>query len=136
MTLPSGVLFLLALPIFPIRLQTSIVGRSELNFRVRNGNGWTLALISTNFVGSNCARSVSASGSRPRKNFVSLRCPSSSSRTRLRWASLGVFMLSGFRRLTTYSVFYLNAPRKTPASFLLPTSEAFAKGEARIARPG
>ena len=39
----------LALPIFPVRLQTSIVGRSELNFRVRDGNGWTLALISTNY---------------------------------------------------------------------------------------
>ena len=39
-----------ALPIFPVRLQTSIFGRSELNFRVRNGNGWTLALISTDFV--------------------------------------------------------------------------------------
>ena len=38
----------MALPIFPVRLQTSIVGRSELNFRVRDGNGWTLALISTN----------------------------------------------------------------------------------------
>ena len=36
-------------PIFPVRLQTSIFGRSELNFRVRNGNGWTLALISTDF---------------------------------------------------------------------------------------
>ena len=34
----------------PGRLQPSIVGRSELNFRVRDGNGWTLALISTNFV--------------------------------------------------------------------------------------
>ena len=43
--------FVLALPIFPVRLQTSIFGRSELNFRVRNGNGWTLALINT--VGSN-----------------------------------------------------------------------------------
>ena len=41
--------FVLAPPIFPVRLQTSIVGRSELNFRVRNGNGWTLALISTNY---------------------------------------------------------------------------------------
>ena len=41
--------FVLALPILPVRLQTSIVGRSELNFRVRNGNGWTLALISTNY---------------------------------------------------------------------------------------
>ena len=40
---------MLALPIFPGRLQPSIVGRSELNFRVRDGNGWTLALISTNF---------------------------------------------------------------------------------------
>ena len=37
-------------PIFPGRLQPSIVGRSELNFRVRNGNGWTLALISTNLL--------------------------------------------------------------------------------------
>ena len=36
---------MLALPIFPARLQASIFGRSELNFRVRNGNGWTLALI-------------------------------------------------------------------------------------------
>ena len=40
---------MLALPIFPGRLQPSIVGRSELNFRVRDGNGWTLALINTNF---------------------------------------------------------------------------------------
>ena len=43
------VLDVLALPIFPGRCQPSIVGRSELNFRVRDGNGWTLALISTNF---------------------------------------------------------------------------------------
>ena len=41
-------LHVLALPIFPGRLQPSIVGRSELNFRVRDGNGWTLALINTN----------------------------------------------------------------------------------------
>ena len=41
---------MLALPIFPGRLQPSIVGRSELNFRVRDGNGWTLALISTNYL--------------------------------------------------------------------------------------
>ena len=40
---------MLALPIFPGRLQPSIVGRSELNFRVRDGNGWTLTLISTNW---------------------------------------------------------------------------------------
>ena len=41
---------MLALPIFPDRLQSSIVGRSELNFRVRDGNGWTLALINTNLL--------------------------------------------------------------------------------------
>ena len=49
----SGSVFaepVLALPIFPGRRQPSIVGRNELNYRVRNGNGWTLALISTNFV--------------------------------------------------------------------------------------
>ena len=45
----------LAPPIFPGRRQPSIVGRNELNYRVRNGNGWTLVLISTNFVGANCA---------------------------------------------------------------------------------
>ena len=44
------VLFVLALPIFPARLQASIVGRNELNFRVRNGNGWTLILINTNYL--------------------------------------------------------------------------------------
>ena len=38
----------MALPIFPGRRQPSIVGRNELNYRVRNGNGWTLILISTN----------------------------------------------------------------------------------------
>ena len=42
--------FVSALPIFPVRLQTSIFGRSELNFRVRNGNGWTLILINTNYL--------------------------------------------------------------------------------------
>ena len=41
---------MLALPIFPGRRQPSIVGRNELNYRVRNGNGWTLDLISTNYL--------------------------------------------------------------------------------------
>ena len=50
--------FMLALPIFPGRLQPSIVGRSELNFRVRDGNGWTLALISTNCADRSCLRST------------------------------------------------------------------------------
>ena len=31
------------------------MGRNELNYRVRNGNGWTLALIGTNFVGAKSA---------------------------------------------------------------------------------
>ena len=48
-TFQLSCLLVLALPIFPVRLQTSIFGRSELNFRVRNGNGWTLALINTNY---------------------------------------------------------------------------------------
>ena len=39
--------FVSALPIFPGRLQPSIFGASELNCRVRNGNGWTLTAIST-----------------------------------------------------------------------------------------
>ena len=45
----SALPFMLALPIFPVRLQTSIFGASELNFRVRDGNGWTLTAINTNF---------------------------------------------------------------------------------------
>ena len=36
-------------PIVPGRHQPSIVGASELNFRVRDGNGWTLAAINTNY---------------------------------------------------------------------------------------
>ena len=48
-------LSVLALPIFPGRHQPSIVSRNELNCRVRNGNGWTLALISTNSMSSGLA---------------------------------------------------------------------------------
>ena len=43
-------LFVLALPIFPGRRQPSIVGADELNFRVRNGNGWTLTVNNTNYI--------------------------------------------------------------------------------------
>ena len=46
----SALRFVLALPIFPARLQASIVGASELNFRVRDGNGWTLTAINTNLL--------------------------------------------------------------------------------------
>ena len=37
------------LPILPGRFQPSIVGTSELNCRVRDGNGCTLTVISTNY---------------------------------------------------------------------------------------
>ena len=36
-------------PIFPGGLPPSIFGTSELNYRVRDGNGWTLTVISTDF---------------------------------------------------------------------------------------
>ena len=38
------------LPIFPGRHQPSIFGTIELNFRVRDGNGWTLNVINTNYL--------------------------------------------------------------------------------------
>ena len=47
--LRSSNLFVSALPIFPGRRQPSIFGASELNCRVRNGNGWTLTAISTDY---------------------------------------------------------------------------------------
>ena len=50
----------LALPIFPVRLQTSIFGASELNFRVRNGNGWTLTAINTDYCNRFCALPTAA----------------------------------------------------------------------------
>ena len=37
-------------PIFPGRHQPSIFGTNELNFRVRDGNGWTLVVINTNYL--------------------------------------------------------------------------------------
>ena len=55
----SDRLSVLALPIFPGRLQPSIVGASELNCRVRNGNGWTLTAISTNYSLSPSQKKVS-----------------------------------------------------------------------------
>ena len=36
--------------IFPDRYQPSIVSASELNFRVRDGNGCTLTVINTNYL--------------------------------------------------------------------------------------
>ena len=54
--------FVSALPIFPGRRQPSIFGTSELNCRVRNGNGWTLTAISTDFVDTSSASFASACG--------------------------------------------------------------------------
>ena len=42
--------FVFALPIFPGSRPPSIVGASELNFCVRDGNRWTLTAINTNSV--------------------------------------------------------------------------------------
>ena len=50
------VFFVLALPIFPGGLPPSIFGAEKLNYRVRDGNGWTLFAINTNYVEENLAR--------------------------------------------------------------------------------
>ena len=56
--------------IFPVRRQTSIVATDELNFRVRNGNGWTLTVIDTNF-GDPCGNRTHVWGVRgPRLNLL------------------------------------------------------------------
>ena len=52
--------FVSALPIFPGRFQPSIFGANELNYRVRDGNGWTLIAINTD--SRNCS-------SRERKRY-------------------------------------------------------------------
>ena len=38
-----------ALPIFPGSCPPSIFGTRELNYRVRDGNGWTLSVINTDY---------------------------------------------------------------------------------------
>ena len=99
---------MLALPIFPARLQASIFGRSELNFRVRNGNGWTLALISTNFVVAKSAQLRF----RLRRKLRSLPCSSVPSQTRF----AGLFLGSE----TTYVIRYdRRTNRIIPLSFSL-----------------
>ena len=67
--------FVLALPILPVRHQTSIFGVSELNCRVRDGNGWTLATINTNSyfnrsLGQNHYEIVSPIKGFVKKNFI------------------------------------------------------------------
>ena len=47
---PFGLfLFMSALPIFPGSCPPSIFGTHELNYRVRDGNGWTLSVINTDY---------------------------------------------------------------------------------------
>ena len=41
---------MLALPIFTTSHPVTIVGASELNFCVRDGNRWTLTAINTNYI--------------------------------------------------------------------------------------
>ena len=56
--------------IFPGRHQPSIVSTEELNYRVRNGNGWVLLVIGTNSSGSVLLRTHPSSfkGSRQKRN--------------------------------------------------------------------
>ena len=73
-----------ALPIFPGRRQPSIFGASELNCRVRDGNGWTLTAISTDFVGTSFVSFASAFG----ESSLTPLCLLFQSNS-LRWASIG-----------------------------------------------
>ena len=43
-----------ALPIFPGGCPPSIFGTFELNYRVRDGNGWTLKVINTDYAVMEC----------------------------------------------------------------------------------
>ena len=47
--LSNGLFYMLALPIFTASHPATIVGGSELNFCVRDGNRWTLTPINTNY---------------------------------------------------------------------------------------
>ena len=91
-----------ALPIFPGRRQPSIFGASELNCRVRDGNGWTLTAISTDFVDTSSISFASAFGE---SSLISL-CLLSNSNP-LRWASswgrgfAALFILTAFTVKTT-----------------------------------
>ena len=50
----------LALPIFPGRFQPSIFGTVELNYRVRDGNGWTLNVINTDYISQYVIRALTS----------------------------------------------------------------------------
>ena len=70
-TLSSGLV--LALPIFPASHPASIVGASELNFCVRDGNRWTLIAINTNYVDGFCPSFICQSA--PRSNSLEIIAP-------------------------------------------------------------
>ena len=61
---------MLALPIFPGRRQPSIFGAGELNCRVRDGNGWTLTAISTNFFDASFLTSPISTGFHQLKPYL------------------------------------------------------------------
>ena len=131
------VLIVLALPIFPGRHQPSIVGRNELNYRVRNGNGWTLTLINTN-----CRRSklhILRFSLRP-KLIHSVAHPLQLEPASLGFKSIrGRSMLSGQtgKQTVLYSFFSrLSSTFLDPALPNSQTSEAFADWRRKIARPG
>ena len=56
-----------ALPIFPGGDPPSIVGTRELNYRVRDGNGWTLSVINTDY---DCNRETTVFEERPVGNPI------------------------------------------------------------------
>ena len=134
----------LALPIFPGRRQPSIVSRNELNYRVRNGNGWTLALISTNLLVADFVSLTSAF--RPK---LTLSVPPRLPRQTLRWFGSGdeilrVFMLSGLAGEQTV-LYCIRFPLSSPFSFDpklaspgFPSkpSAAGSMGQAKNYRPG
>ena len=86
-----------ALPIFPGRHQPSIFGASELNCRVRDGNGWTLTAISTDFVAASSISLASACG---QSSLISLRLLPKSKP--LRWA---LILFQGHAFIRTLSIF-------------------------------
>ena len=121
----------LALPIFPGRRQPSIVGRNELNYRVRNGNGWTLALISTNCVVAKSA----LLRFRLRQKLRTLPCSSFSSRIRFAgFRSDQDLRLYVIRSSGEHSVLYcLFRALSRGSLFDLQTSAAFEDREGKAA---
>ena len=91
-----------ALPIFPGRRQPSIFGASELNCRVRDGNGWTLTAISTDCIAVDFVSFALASS---QSSFTPSQLFSGSNplHAALSWerGSAALFILTGFPVKTT-----------------------------------